>query len=99
MSSEDIYWAAFEKWGYDAQRNIWVEEMAELTQALMKLGRVINPSSADDVVAELVDVMLCVEQMVLFFSDGNNNIQERYKIAFDRFTKLVLGGVDPRGTG
>ena len=95
LDPDDIHRLALAKWGYTAQRDIWVEEMAELTQELMKYGRQFNPSTKDDIVKELVDVMLCVEQMILHFSDGRN-IQERHKIAFERFTRLVLEDTDNR---
>jgi len=95
LKDETIYRMALEKWGYESQRDIWVEEMAELIQELMKYKRKFNPSTKEDIVKELVDVMLCVEQMILYFSDGSN-IQERHAVAFERFTKLVLEDIDNR---
>jgi len=95
LKNEEIYKLALEKWGYETQRNIWVEEMAELIQALMKFDRKFNPSSEADIIKEIVDVTLCLEQMVIYFSDGSN-IEERFKVAFERFTKLVLEDIDNR---
>ena len=98
MKDYDIHVLALEKWGLTEQRNIWVEEMAELIQKLMKIDRKFNPSTTEEIVEELVDVLICIEQMVVHYSDGNN-IQERHKIAFDRFTELVLEDTDNREVG
>lgn len=68
---------ALEKYGANAQRRQMIEEMAELTQALCKLERVVeSPNYAtawnrayDHVLEEIADVQIMLNQMQLFYGD------------------------------
>jgi len=58
----NLYSWAWKHWGADAQIDMLIEEMSELTQALLKSRRngvVFSNSVAD----EFVDVEICMEQI------------------------------------
>lgn len=58
-----LYHTAWVHWGAEAQVDILIEEMAELTQALLKSrrgGTVFSKSVFD----EMADVSICLDQMV-----------------------------------
>ena len=76
---------AYTKWGYHSQMLIWVEEMAELIQKLVKRGRNINPSFENEIEDELADVTLCVDQMIMLFP----NYKEYRERKIARLKRLV----------
>ena len=89
MSDYLVHKKALKKWGYLSQKMIWIEELAELIQALAKEDRKINGSTKAEIVEELVDVLICTEQMIIYFSDGYN-IQTKHKEKFERYRRLVM---------
>jgi len=61
-SKAALYQHCWDKWGSDAQMDMLIEEMAELTQAILKARRtgiVFTPR----VCAEFADVTICMEQV------------------------------------
>ena len=58
---------AYTKWGYDSQRLIWIEEMAELIQVLAKSDRSINPAFLSQIEDEIADVDICLEQIKILY--------------------------------
>ncbi len=65
MNEEDVLREALDRWGFDSQRLIWIEEMGELVTALAKFGRNINGAVAEEVAEEIADVDICLTQMKL----------------------------------
>ena len=59
--------AALDKWGYDSQALIWIEELAELIHRVAKRDRKINPSHDSQIAEEIADVDICLDQMKLLF--------------------------------
>jgi NTP pyrophosphatase (non-canonical NTP hydrolase) len=79
MDKTLLYYKAMDKWGSDSQIKMCIEELAELIQALAKLGRNINGSDFDNVAEEIADVEICTEQIKqIFLLDGNVD-QYKYK--------------------
>ncbi|GAI78537.1 unnamed protein product, partial [marine sediment metagenome] len=71
MKNEELYKKAIEKWGYELQINMCIEECAELIKALMKGRRnPKNPNLVDDILEEMVDVEIMIEQLKLIFDYG-----------------------------
>lgn len=87
MTHEEIYKQAVETYGVESQTRMAIEEMAELTNALMKLarGRVTIP----DVVEEIADVKIMMEQLAIIF--GQADVQEQVDFKTNRLC-LRLGG-------
>lgn len=62
MKKEELYKEAWRLWGADMQLDILIEEMAELTQAILKARRyTVTWSRA--VLEEIADVSICLEQV------------------------------------
>lgn len=83
-------WAEFYKkfldsWGYDAQSNVCIEEMSELTKALCKFARYGKENAPqevkDNVVEEIADTLNMVEQMAYYFGQDKVNKVRQQKMA------------------
>lgn len=53
---------AMHEWGFDAQSDIWIEEMAELIWAILKARR-NKVAWTHAVFEEIADVLICLQQM------------------------------------
>lgn len=62
MEKEEIYKEAWRLWGADTQIDILIEEMAELTMAILKARR-HGAIWSRAVLEEIADVMICLEQV------------------------------------
>lgn len=60
-----IYKKAMDLLGYQSQMLVAVEEMAELTDDLVKKER--GRATDDDVIGEIADVIVCMEQMAIYY--------------------------------
>lgn len=68
FEKKELYHQAIEKWGFESQSWMVVEECSELLNAISKYrrGRVL-PSA---ILEELADVSIMVEQMALYFDEA-----------------------------
>lgn len=75
----ELYQKAFARYGKGAQFLMAIEEMAELTKAILKLTRAGgNPAMlVVDVLAELADVEIMLEQLRLCFGNMTQTMRER----------------------
>ena len=65
LKRKELYKELMETFGYHKQMHVAVEEMAELTNALMKRER--GRASDDEVIEEVADVIICMEQLARYF--------------------------------
>lgn len=63
MKEREIYQAALEKWGADAQTLMAFEEMAELQKELCKNAR--GKDNRGSIAEEIADVQIMLEQMIV----------------------------------
>ena len=56
---------ALDKFGVDAQDDIAIEEMSELTKAIIKNRRYRNEQTYDSICEELADVFIMMEQVLM----------------------------------
>lgn len=63
MTEIEIYKAALEKWGPDAQTLMVFEEMSELQKELCKFSR--GKKNKDAIAEEIADVQIMIEQMII----------------------------------
>ncbi len=68
MDKEDIYKLSIEKWGRELQILMGIEEMAELTQALIKNLR--GRENRDNIIEEMADVEIMMGQLKRLFVVG-----------------------------
>jgi NTP pyrophosphatase (non-canonical NTP hydrolase) len=82
---EDIYRAALEKWGTEAQFDQMVEECAEMIAVLKhyRRGRV----GEEEVVAELADVTLMVGQLTFIF--GEQRVRQAVQAKVSKIRRLL----------
>lgn len=65
LKRKELYKELMETFGYHKQMHVAVEEMSELTNALMKRER--GRASDDEVIDEVADVIICMEQLARYF--------------------------------
>lgn len=63
---KSIYERIVDEFGTDVQIDIWIEECAELIQALTKFKRC---GKTDNVYEEIADVEICIEEMKTVFKE------------------------------
>ncbi len=89
---KQILCTALTKYGIDKQTDMMIEEMSELTKALLKLRRFhdsisLAPALAANVIEEIADVGIVLEQMRIYFSPAAVDEQKQYKL--DRLAKML----------
>jgi NTP pyrophosphatase (non-canonical NTP hydrolase) len=67
-SEEEIYNKALDQWGYDAQADMVIEEMSELTKAILKYRRKPHKDRALDIAEELADVTIMLRQLEIMMT-------------------------------
>lgn len=92
----ELYSQLVKMYGFGHQMDVAVEEMSELTNALMKDKR--RRASKEEVVTEIADVLICMEQLSLHYGvkavlDEKERKLQRLKERVERAAKLG-GGVD-----
>lgn len=73
--AKPIYQDAINRYGEDPQIDMAIEEMSELTKALLKHRRAVkNPAGYDfektkqNIIEEIADVQIMIEQLILMFN-------------------------------
>lgn len=93
MTPDELYKKAVEKWGVNAQINMLVEEMAELTKAICKLSRedrpAFNSMRKNSIEEEIADVEIMLGQMRIIFDSSNIDGYKNKKL--QRLNNLVRG--------
>lgn len=97
----ELYSQLVKMYGFGHQMDVAVEEMSELTNALMKSKR--RRASKEEVVTEIADVVICMEQLGLHYGvkavlDEKERKLQRLKERVERAAKLG-GGVDTGDEG
>lgn len=68
---EKVYWRSIEKYGSDAQIFLAIEEMSELTKAILKLRRYASSANFDNyyenMLEEMADVKIMLRQLEMIF--------------------------------
>ena len=87
MTSErrkEIECRAINTYGEQPQVDMTIEEMSELTKAILKYRRAENKNKneaeylEDDIIEEIADVQIMLDQMRIIFGDTSS--QEEYKL-------------------
>ena len=86
---DKIYTKCVEKWGFNSQVDRCIEEMAELTKALLKARRFFGPEGRlASVHEEIADVTITLEQMAILFN-GEESIPHYIEEKLLRLKRLV----------
>lgn len=78
IAEDKLYNKAITKWGLVSQSNMLIEEMAELTQALLHDRRSHKSITEENLIEEIVDVGIMISQFItLFPKDVIENIKQK----------------------
>ena len=77
---------AIRHYGFDSQTDIAIEEMSELTKAIIKDRRYQSMETLENIYEEIADVLIIVEQLRLAF----------YPEAVDRFVRSKIARLEQR---
>lgn len=66
MKKKQMYKKAIDKWGFNSQSIMLMEECAELIQAVSKLHRTGNPNAMYE---EIADVQIMIEQIIEYYGE------------------------------
>ena len=82
---------AIRTFGNDAQIDMLIEEMSELTKALLKARRAKSKNyHTPQVVEELVDVEICLDQLKLLLGDGS--AMDQGELSISRILRIHRDG-------
>ena len=98
MKKDDIYRAAYAKWGTSAQQMMLIEEMGELMQAMSKMYRLNSTPSAlsnlasvrSHFIEEIADVQIMLEQTIFI-----HEIKKEVKAVMAKKLKRLSERVKP----
>ena len=94
---ERIMQQAIETYGVQAQCDVAVEEMAELTKAIMKIRRVADDyektqAALDNLLEEIADVDIMIDQMKIMW--GPKQVEEYRKKKLERLKRRLEGVIN-----
>lgn len=71
IDERNIILQAISEYGVDAQTDMMIEEMSELTKALCKYRRTKDNKTLDNIIEEMADVQIMLDQMMeIYDKDG-----------------------------
>ncbi len=71
----ELYNKIREKYGFEAQREKWIEELLELATTLQQ-----SKFKDVDIETEIADVIICIEQMRMYYNDQRIIDQKEFKL-------------------
>lgn len=77
MTQEEIYKKAISTYGVESQRRMAIEEMSELTNALMKFDR--GRCTIEDIIDEIADVVVMMKQLSIIYGESLVNHRIEFK--------------------
>lgn len=78
MTKQELYNNAIQRWGIEAQVDMFHEEVGELLSALNKYKR--GRVGKDAVVTEIADVQIMAEQLAVWFGEDEVRREKEYKL-------------------
>ncbi len=81
LKKEQVFDLALERWGFDIQSLVLIEEMAELTKEIIKIQRDVffeRPLDLGSMIVELADVQLMIDQIKRALSPAEIDIYQRW---------------------
>lgn len=88
INEPELFEKALKAFGWDAQVDMLIEEMAELTQALLKYRRKENHDTFDHICEEFSDVIIVMKQIRCGLHDAQ--LDKWHNLKINRLQQLVL---------
>lgn len=85
--------AVIEHYGLDAQIPVYMEECAELAQAISKMHRKPSEARRDNLVEEMADVLVCMNQLQRIYGIQNWELQKKVREKTQRTEERINGDV------
>lgn len=85
--------AVIDHYGVEAQIPVFMEECAELAQAISKMHRKPSAARRDNLVEELADVLICMNQLQLIYGIQNWELQKKVREKTQRTEARINGDV------
>ena len=87
-----LYWSAIKTFGVDLQLAVAIEEMAELTKAIVKIRRVADDygktqAARENLLEEIADVDIMIEQMKIMW--GPKRVEEYRRKKLERLERRL----------
>ena len=93
MTNKDVFYAAINHYGANQQIDVAIEEMAELTQALIKTNRYATCKDykrlRDNVIEEIADVEIMLAQLRIIYAISEKEINDRKAEKIKRLKKRI----------
>lgn len=89
MKTQEIEKAAIEAFGKESQKDIFIEESAELTKELLKERR--GEDNLTAILEEMADVEIMLDQMKLIYGSCEEIKQKKLLRLMDRMESLSKG--------
>ena len=89
MYKKDLYKESLIKWGFKAQKGMFIEEMGEVLTALNKVTRFHNGCSIEELLNEFADMEILLEEMK-FYYDIHNKFDEIKILKFKHLEVLLM---------
>lgn len=89
--STDLFIAAMDKWGYDLQMTVCMEECAELIQEISKHLR-DKYRDDDNLLSELADVSICIDSIISMKNLSSDDFKEIRRSKIERLAHRVIEG-------
>ena len=92
LNPNKLYGKAWKKYGHKHQLNILIEEMAELTKAILKARR-SKKTYTKKVIEELADVKICTDQLKWHLKRKRmySNVKKMRTFKLKRLKKILNG--------
>lgn len=92
-TDKDIFYAAITRYGANQQIDVAIEEMAELTQALIKTKRYAEDEDyilfRENVIEEIADVEIMLAQLRIIFDIDESAIEYDKREKIERLAKRL----------
>lgn len=66
-----LYIDALNKWGFKAQKGMFIEEIGEVLTAINKVTRLNNGCTIEELIDEFIDMEILLNQMKIYYTDNN----------------------------
>lgn len=87
---KELYRKAQAIWGKQVQEDIAIEELSELTKAIVKLRRYGRLTDWSNLIEEIADVEIMIEQLKIMHNIPEENVEAHRKVKLSKLEKLIL---------
>ncbi len=87
MDQKEVLYKAIKTYGFNAQLDMCIEEMSELTKEICKKKR--GKDNRMEIIEEMADVYIMLEQLKFICDVSHEEIQEAAKLKVERLSRRL----------